>query len=371
MTETLTGVGESVDQASESSQVLDPLFTQTGGSSRIGRDTRGGQPGGGADQYHGAKWSNAEEMLTETKREVETLRDQLEQSRQEATTDALTGLLNRRAFDSEMVMATENAEMAREYLSLLMIDIDHFKRVNDTHGHLVGDKVIRFIATQLSKNVKGKDIVSRIGGEEFAILLPSTQLENARVLAESIRSRIEKSQLKRMDSSEAIGLITVSIGATCYKRGETINDFLPSRGPGALSLETCRSQQGLDSALISLHPQHHSPTEQFLQRAGPPDCVALCIIDADLTQLLQNRRILHGSAMVCMPITWPISLIDFTMAKIHRVVQNIPDKNPVDLEKVHRQVFQIVERGKTTAEIIQGKQTTPLLQGLDKSLDAG
>jgi diguanylate cyclase len=106
-----------------------------------------------------------------------------------------------------------------------MIDIDHFKQVNDTHGHLVGDKVIRFIATQLSKNVKGRDIVARIGGEEFAILLPSTQLENARILAESIRTKIEKSQLKRVDNSKSLGSITISIGATCYIRGETTNEF--------------------------------------------------------------------------------------------------------------------------------------------------
>ena len=85
--------------------------------------------------------------------------------------------------------------------------------------------MIRFIANQLSKNVKGRDIVARIGGEEFAILLPSTQPENARILAESIRAKIEKSQLKRMDNSKSLGSITVSIGVTCYKRGDSINEF--------------------------------------------------------------------------------------------------------------------------------------------------
>jgi diguanylate cyclase len=225
MTETLSGVGESADQANQSSKLLDrfsqkltvpmnmedirevvsEVVTQTNLMAHNGVLLR--------------------DMLYETKREIENLRDQLEKSRQEATTDALTGLLNRRAFDSEMLRATEDANLAHEYLSLLIIDIDHFKRVNDSHGHLVGDKVIRFIATQLSNNVKGRDIVARIGGEEFAVLLPSTQLENARLLAESIRARIEKSQLKRLDTSQSIGTITISIGVTSYKQGEPITDF--------------------------------------------------------------------------------------------------------------------------------------------------
>jgi diguanylate cyclase len=225
MSETLTGVGESADQASLSSEIFDrcshklKMHTELAEIREVVTEVVV-QTGVMAKNSLSLK-----EMLTETKREVISLRDQLEQSRQEATTDALTGLLNRRAFDAEMVKATENADIAQEYLSLLMIDIDNFKQVNDTHGHLVGDKVIRFIATQLSKNVKGRDIVSRIGGEEFAILLPSTQLENARILAESIRAKIEKSQLKRMDNSKSLGSITVSIGATCYIRGESTNDF--------------------------------------------------------------------------------------------------------------------------------------------------
>ena len=107
-----------------------------------------------------------------------------------------------------------------------MIDIDKFNRVTDTYGHLVGDKVIRFIARQLSNNIKGMDRVARIGGEEFAILLPNTQLDNARILAESIRKYIERSRLKRVDTSEPIDGITVSIGVTAYKLGEVTDDFL-------------------------------------------------------------------------------------------------------------------------------------------------
>jgi len=225
MSETLTGVGESADQASQSSQVLNQCSEQLAVRTELAEIREVVTEVVVQTNLMAKNGLSLKDMLGDTKREVETLRNQLELSRQEATTDALTGLLNRRAFDMEMVKATENAEMAQESLSLLMIDIDHFKQVNDTHGHLVGDKVLRFIATQLSKNVKGRDVVSRIGGEEFAILLPSTQLENARILAESIRVKIEKSQLKRMDNSKSLGMITISVGATCYKRGETTTEF--------------------------------------------------------------------------------------------------------------------------------------------------
>jgi diguanylate cyclase len=173
------------------------------------------------------------QMLSETKQEVATLREELERSRQQATTDPLTGLLNRRAFDQELMQAASDVNESRENLSLLMIDIDNFKAVNDNHGHLIGDKVIRFVATQIRKNVKGRDIVARVGGEEYAVLLPKTQLDNARILAESIRGSIERSRLKRIDNSQPLGGITISIGVTSYKHGEVTEDFL-QRADGAL-----------------------------------------------------------------------------------------------------------------------------------------
>ncbi|MEN8166917.1 MAG: GGDEF domain-containing protein [Pseudomonadota bacterium] len=225
MTETLSGVEESAEQASQSSQVLGDcskkleinadLQEMRNVVAEVITETKSM-----AFNSHQLK-----DMLVETKLEVENLREELEQSRQQATTDSLTGLLNRRAFDNEMSKATEDANLSPDNLSLLIIDIDHFKRVNDSHGHLIGDKVIRFIATQLSSNVKGRDIVARIGGEEFAVLLPNTQVQHAKIVAESIRSKIEKSQLKRLDNRQPIGDITVSIGTACYKQGEPADDF--------------------------------------------------------------------------------------------------------------------------------------------------
>ena len=116
-----------------------------------------------------------------------------------------------------------------------MLDVDHFKRFNDTYGHLLGDKVLKLIGRVLKASVKGKDLAARFGGEEFAILLPDTPLSGALSLAESIRKAIEKSKIKRMDTGEAIGNITISIGAARYHSGESINSLI-DRSDAALYL---------------------------------------------------------------------------------------------------------------------------------------
>ena len=225
MTETLSGVEESAEQASQSSQTLGNCSKKL----RINADLQEIRDVVTKviteTKIMALNSHQLKDMLNETKLEVENLREELEQNRQQATTDPLTGLLNRRAFDSEMSKAIEDANLSPDSLSLLIIDIDHFKQVNDSHGHLIGDKVIRFIATQLSSNVKGRDIVARIGGEEFAVLLPNTQVQHAKIVAESIRTKIDRSQLKRLDNRQPIGNVTVSIGTTCYKQDEPVDDF--------------------------------------------------------------------------------------------------------------------------------------------------
>lgn len=225
MTETISGIDESANQASKSSDVLGSCSEQLNESVDLNQMRNVIAEVVSETRTISQNSHQLYEMLSETKQEVEDLREELEHTRQQATTDPLTGLLNRRAFDQELVRASDEATQSRKSLGLLMIDIDEFKRVNDTHGHLIGDKVIRFIAAQLTHNVKGKDIVARIGGEEYAILLPNTQLDNARMLAESIRRIIERSRLKRVGTSLPIGDITVSIGVTVYKHGEVTDDF--------------------------------------------------------------------------------------------------------------------------------------------------
>lgn len=177
-----------------------------------------------------------------------TLQQQLEFQRSAALTDPLTGLANRRAFDQIMSAAMERANTDHQPLTVLMVDIDHFKKVNDTHGHLVGDQALRFVANVLVESVRGDDVVSRYGGEEFAIILIGTSMEGAKLVAEKIRVRVADRPLMRVRTGISIGRITVSIGAALYKNGETVEQFV-DRADHALY---AAKQQGRDRVIVSL-----------------------------------------------------------------------------------------------------------------------
>ncbi len=169
--------------------------------------------------------SDMREKLEKSQHEVDILRDQLQRARKESAIDPLTGLTNRAGLATEMLSMLEDTEVAKDSRCLLMVDIDHFKRVNDTYGHMVGDKVIQFVAKSLKNLVKGKDTVARYGGEEFAIILPNTSLSGAQSLAENIRVAIEKTRIKRSGSGESIGQVTVSIGVAQYHTGESSEEL--------------------------------------------------------------------------------------------------------------------------------------------------
>ena len=166
------------------------------------------------------------DQLAESRREVDTLRSELKRVKEQAFTDPLTGLVNRRGLSQALTAALAAGEGPRAYPCLMMLDIDHFKRINDTYGHLLGDKVIQFIGKTLKTAVKGRDTAARYGGEEFAVLLPETELKGARAVAEDIRTTIERARIRRMDRKESIGVITVSIGVARYRTGETHSDLI-------------------------------------------------------------------------------------------------------------------------------------------------
>jgi diguanylate cyclase (GGDEF)-like protein/PAS domain S-box-containing protein len=139
---------------------------------------------------------------------------------QMALTDTLTGLSNRRSFDATMHAEIKRAERYQTSLSLALFDIDHFKAVNDTHGHLAGDQILQTFARQLSGNIRGSDSLVRWGGEEFAVLSANTSLESMRVLAEKLRRAIDGHVFP------VVGHITCSVGLTMYQPGEQVEAFL-------------------------------------------------------------------------------------------------------------------------------------------------
>ncbi len=173
---------------------------------------------------HTSKESSTQ--LSSATEEMERLRKELDDARREASTDPLTGLLNRRAFTTVLSNAIAKAQADKRPLCLLMVDLDHFKAINDRYGHLVGDKVLRFLGQLLQQLVKGQDKLCRFGGEEFAILLPDTSLQGAIRVAENIRSHLNGSQLCLVESGKPLGTLSASFGVACYREGDSIDDLI-------------------------------------------------------------------------------------------------------------------------------------------------
>jgi two-component system cell cycle response regulator len=139
------------------------------------------------------------------------LRDNVQLSMEMAITDALTGLHNRRYMESHLAALVEQAHARGKPLSLLVIDIDFFKSINDTHGHDAGDEVLREFAIRLKKSIRGIDLACRYGGEEFVIVMPETDMAVAAVVAERIRRRIASDPIAVSHGTTAVP-VTISIG---------------------------------------------------------------------------------------------------------------------------------------------------------------
>jgi len=148
-----------------------------------------------------------------------------------ATTDELTGLRNRRSFMESARQELERALRYGHYFSMISFDLDHFKKVNDSWGHAVGDAVLQHMANLLKDNLRDVDIPGRIGGEEFSVLLPNTSLENGVLLAERLRREVEKSPA--MYEGKEISY-TVSLGVTVYREGVSSVDELLKAADEAL-----------------------------------------------------------------------------------------------------------------------------------------
>ncbi len=167
-----------------------------------------------------ARNETLEQQLSASSQEVDKLRGDLEAMRHEAQTDALTGIANRKVFDAALQTATAEAAETGDEMSLLMIDIDHFKKFNDTYGHQVGDQVLKVLAQVLVGSVKGQDTAARYGGEEFGIILPATPLRAAKIVGDTIRRKVAGKTLINRKTGEKLGKLSVSIGVGRFEPGE-------------------------------------------------------------------------------------------------------------------------------------------------------
>lgn len=159
-------------------------------------------------------------QLSESQRQVADLQENLEAIRFESMNDELTTLANRKHFDQSIERSVTAADDEGAPFSLLMTDIDHFKKFNDTWGHQTGDQVLRLVALAVKQNVKGQDIACRYGGEEFAIILPKTDLEQAGAVAENIRMAVQQKELIKRSTGENLGRMTISIGVAEFRDGD-------------------------------------------------------------------------------------------------------------------------------------------------------
>jgi diguanylate cyclase len=158
-----------------------------------------------------------EKKLASSRDDITALQRDLDDVRRESMLDPLTKIANRKSFDEGLADAIAEAKETQTPLSLILVDIDHFKNFNDTYGHQTGDQVLRLVAMTLKSNIKGKDLAARYGGEEFVAVLPYTDLHGAVIVAENVRKAIQAKELLKRSTNEKLGRITASFGVASFQ----------------------------------------------------------------------------------------------------------------------------------------------------------
>ncbi len=220
ITEVLNSLASAADCTTSFSQSLDLVNEQLGRFSDPQQFKMVVRSVLAATQKMAANTQELEGRLSASHKQITELHMDLEMVRAESFTDELTGIANRKRYDQVLAESITNSEETCSPLALLMIDIDHFKKFNDTHGHLAGDGVLRLVAKTMQANVKGRDMVARYGGEEFSVILPDTGLADAITVAQQIRTAVKAKELVKKSTGASLGHVTLSIGAALHRRGE-------------------------------------------------------------------------------------------------------------------------------------------------------
>ncbi|WP_415760949.1 GGDEF domain-containing protein [Pseudomonas sp. CP4] len=182
------------------------------------------------EQEVAARLKSLSERVAHMEQEALGFREHLEEQRQKALIDPLTGLPNRAAWSERLEHEIQQWQQHGNTLSLAMLDLDHFKRINDSYGHLAGDKVLKIIATVLRKRLRGSDFIARFGGEEFVLLLPATPPAVGAKLLENLRAAIEACPFHFKGERVTI---TISMGLASFRTGEH-SDLVLKRADQAL-----------------------------------------------------------------------------------------------------------------------------------------
>lgn len=164
--------------------------------------------------------------LQDTESETSHLRGELERLRIEAVTDGLTGLYNRKELNNRLDELLEKDTGSDKPLSVLMLDIDHFKKINDNFGHQIGDEVIRRVAKAVQEHAEGGSFAARYGGEEFTLVMPETDINRAVEIGTSINEAVNKLVMVRRASQERLPPVSISVGAASLQSGEDQDELL-------------------------------------------------------------------------------------------------------------------------------------------------
>lgn len=179
------------------------------------------------------KTSKLESQLAMSSKEINSLRSELDKARSESRTDPLTGLPNRKALQAYLEAQAARATADRRPLTLIFCDIDHFKKFNDTWGHRMGDEILRLVGKSLEQLSMTIGYPCRYGGEEFVIVLPGKDLENAVDIAEQFRDFVGTRTVKSRSSNKTVGQVTLSLGIAQMRWSDSL-DTLVERADAAL-----------------------------------------------------------------------------------------------------------------------------------------
>ncbi|MDX9786917.1 MAG: GGDEF domain-containing protein [Desulfobacterales bacterium] len=173
-----------------------------------------------------ASSDHLETRLAKATSEVDALRGQMVRLKEQAVTDALTGLVNRWGLEKLLKREMQISKKEGKSLCVIMADIDNFKQINDTYGHLVGDNVIKMFAATLTDFVKGRDLVVRYGGEEFLMVLPDTPISGALSLSGNLKTFLETMKWRRKGTGKTLGKISLSFGVAKYRYDESMESLI-------------------------------------------------------------------------------------------------------------------------------------------------
>ena len=202
------------------------------------------------------------QALAEHQQQISELRAQLKVSREAAKTDVLTALNNRRAFDQRLQQDIDQAHITDCPLSLLIFNIDHFKKINDTSGHLVGDKFIKAIAQVLTKQIGNQHYAARIDGEEFAVILHNSGLKSAEAFANNIRQSVEKLALRTKAKEQPALTVTLSGGIAVLQRQDNAETLIKRADQGLyIAKSGGRNQIGFSQAAQLVHLSSLDPAK--------------------------------------------------------------------------------------------------------------